>query len=556
MNRNGERSTRTDIETFVREKTQTVEFRDELASMVLDLCSIDSTPDSDTAIMRQQERAAFDLIRRIVSAIDLDFEVMQRMVDYDRLQKSESYTPPYYTHDSNPYHDRGNLVVVVRPGSSPQPSPTGSAIAVNAHVDTVHPHVPPERRGERVFGRGACDDKGNVAVMLGAVSLLGKISQAYGVAPRQNIVLMFVIDEESGGNGSVALALDRELKAFYDELVVLECCDSIVYPANRGAIWYRIELPSERFDQPLRMASKMVLSLEEMGREIRAESNDPLFPDPPVQTCHGIWGPWGEHPSRVCGYVELTAMSSLTEQEIQECLDRAIDRYVAIHGDKTKILQNGQPAVPWHYQLAGEDHRFTIRIMGRTGHMAALKQNDGALTKAAHIIDELYDSDPRISVTLVNHPEGEGLVLEGGQSFISTHSLQHIKERIWEACRPVLTASGINPEEVRKLVTMDKLHNAAFSSDPESSLFLSARESLSKMELSQPKEPRGWGASCDARIFAGEYPDMPVVTMGAGDLDNAHADDESVSVPELAQNVAALTLLLLDRTGAAPASEP
>ena len=43
---------------------------------------------------------------------------------------------------------------------------------------------------------------------------------------------------------------------------------------------------------------------------------------------------------------------------------------------------------------------------------------------------------------------------------------------------------------------------------------------------------------------------MPIITMGAGDLDNAHADDESVGITEIAQNVGAVTLLLLDRSGA------
>ena len=30
---------------------------------------------------------------------------------------------------------------------------------------------------------------------------------------------------------------------------------------------------------------------------------------------------------------------------------------------------------------------------------------------------------------------------------------------------------------------------------------------------------RGWEVSCDARLFAGEYPGCPVITFGAGQLE-------------------------------------
>ena len=46
--------------------------------------------------------------------------------------------------------------------------------------------------------------------------------------------------------------------------------------------------------------------MEKEGAAIRAESRHELFPQRPVQTCHGIIGPFGEHPSRICGEVSFT----------------------------------------------------------------------------------------------------------------------------------------------------------------------------------------------------------------------------------------------------------
>ncbi len=34
---------------------------------------------------------------------------------------------------------------------------------------------------------------------------------------------MLVVEEETGGNGSLSLAIDRELKRLYDSILVCEC---------------------------------------------------------------------------------------------------------------------------------------------------------------------------------------------------------------------------------------------------------------------------------------------------------------------------------------------
>lgn len=41
-------------------------------------------------------------------------------------------------------------------------------LVLNTHIDTVPPHVPFERSGDRVHGRGACDAKGSLAAMVAA----------------------------------------------------------------------------------------------------------------------------------------------------------------------------------------------------------------------------------------------------------------------------------------------------------------------------------------------------------------------------------------------------
>ncbi len=99
-------------------------------------------------------------------------------------------------------------------------------------------------------------------------------------------------------------------------------------------------------------------------------------------------------------------------------------------------------------------------------------------------------------------------------------------------------------------VTYDKLHNNAFSCDADSPTFKNARESAIQAGIVDEDEPvRGWDVSCDARLFAAEYPGMPVITSGPGELRFAHADNEQLFLPDLFNSICFAALYLLRETG-------
>jgi len=71
--------------------------------------------------------------------------------------------------------------------------------------------------------------------------------------------------------------------------------------------------------------------------------------------------------------------------------------------------------------------------------------------------------------------------------------------------------------------------------------------------LAQPDEPvRGWEVSCDARLFAGEYPGMPVLTFGAGQLEHAHSERERIALSALFESIVFVALFALRETGTIP----
>jgi acetylornithine deacetylase len=73
------------------------------------------------------------------------------------------------------------------------PSPV---VTLSTHLDTVPPYIAPERKGDRITGRGACDAKGIAAAMVCAAERLRAASLP--------VALLFVVGEETCHDGAHA----------------------------------------------------------------------------------------------------------------------------------------------------------------------------------------------------------------------------------------------------------------------------------------------------------------------------------------------------------------
>lgn len=115
----------------------------------------------------------------------------------------------------------------------------GRSLALNTHLDVVPPtpgQVEPFRaRIENgwLYGRGACDAKGQAAVLW----LVFKTLADLGLRPGGDLTADFVIEEECGGNGTLAVQRGG-LSA--DGAIVLEPTDLQVVHLVRGAVWFEV----------------------------------------------------------------------------------------------------------------------------------------------------------------------------------------------------------------------------------------------------------------------------------------------------------------------------
>jgi acetylornithine deacetylase/succinyl-diaminopimelate desuccinylase-like protein len=117
--------------------------------------------------------------------------------------------------------------------------PIQHRVLLAPHTDTVGAFSPdqfsPRLHNGRIYGRGACDTKGSVAAMLGALMTLARSPSRPGAT---EIVFAGVIDEENAQAGSRALAASG-FKA--DLAIVGEPTRLRVVTAHKGSLWLRLQ---------------------------------------------------------------------------------------------------------------------------------------------------------------------------------------------------------------------------------------------------------------------------------------------------------------------------
>lgn len=182
--------------------------------------------------------------------------------------------------DERPYEGRPNVRVVLKGDGS------GKSMIMNAHTDVVPPSKGQDRpfdpyvKDGAMYGRGTCDDKGQIAVMWTVLTAMKKL----GVRPRGDIIFHIVIEEETGGNGTLSL-IRRGEKA--DCCLDLEPCSNNLLTSVRGAVWFTGTVygraghsgSSGTTVSALKMAIEAMRIIEEYHDELleKTHGEDPLF---------------------------------------------------------------------------------------------------------------------------------------------------------------------------------------------------------------------------------------------------------------------------------------
>jgi acetylornithine deacetylase/succinyl-diaminopimelate desuccinylase-like protein len=155
--------------------------------------------------------------------------VARHLADYAQRARLDAELQPILPH-------RPNILIRLAP-----PGKIRQRILLAPHLDTVGgTDLPgdlftPRIKGNRLYGRGACDTKASVAVMLCA---LMELAQSGRRPANTEICFAGLIDEECGQLGSRAL-VKRRMKA--DLAIVGEPTRLRVITAHKGVVWHELQ---------------------------------------------------------------------------------------------------------------------------------------------------------------------------------------------------------------------------------------------------------------------------------------------------------------------------
>ena len=194
--------------------------REAVQDLLMDLIRIPSTRCKEGPAIRHLHQAMGPLVDQC-ELIEISDSIMQ----------DPDYAFPLPGHT---YADTPNLECIIRGRGG------GRSIVFNTHLDVVPPSegqddaFSPRMENGTVFGRGACDAKGQAATLFALALLL----KQRGSRPPGDVIFHFVFEEECGGNGTLAM-IRRGVQA--EAAVVLEPSELAVIPAVRGAVWFDLK---------------------------------------------------------------------------------------------------------------------------------------------------------------------------------------------------------------------------------------------------------------------------------------------------------------------------
>jgi acetylornithine deacetylase len=296
-----------------------------------------------------KERNAQTLIIEKFRQLGLDVDVFE-----PDNQLLERFKEADRGHD---YTDRPNVVGVWKGTGG------GKSLILNGHIDTMpfdhldewltHP-LKPLRADGKLYGRGSCDMKAGVAAMITAVESL----ITSGVKLKGDVILQSVVDEEGGGNGTLA-CIERGYRA--DAAIVTEPTLLEIMPAHMGWLFYRVEFKGKALHSAMKWrgvnaiekAVKFMEALRQLEHEWAIVKRHHFLPAPTINigTIHG--GMAGSVVPDQCvlefglHYQPTDAdeekLGSKVEAEIMETLQRVIasDAWLSEHPPIIEKYQEG-----------------------------------------------------------------------------------------------------------------------------------------------------------------------------------------------------------------------
>lgn len=356
--------------------------------------------------------------------LGLDIEVFEP--DNNKLKE---YKESSLGHE---YENRPNVVGILK-GKDKE---NAKSIILNGHIDTMpfdnidkwfsHP-LEPKIIDNKLYGRGSCDMKGGLAALILAVEVLMKLDCDI----KGDIIIESVVDEEGGGNGTLA-CVDKGYKA--DLAIVAEPTELKLMKAHMGWVFFKMDIEGKSLHSGLKWLGvnaiektiKIMDGLKELENEWLLEKRDPILPPPTINfgTING--GTAGSVVPDNCRLdfgihflptdADDNGLGSKVEKEIIDRINLISngDRWLKNHKPKLTKYQEGSPfelknnkyfleIFSNNYKkirnqkaaIGGSEYGCDARLIQNYSNVPTLMFGPGSI-KQAHGINEYIDLDQYI----------------------------------------------------------------------------------------------------------------------------------------------------------------
>ena len=254
-------------------------------------------------------------------------------IDLWEIGDGELQNHPHFYCDRKDFKGNPNLVAV-RKGSG-----GGRSIILNGHIDVVpegdmsawhdDPFSGKIEKG-KVYGRGTTDMKGgNVSLLLALESIVET-----GIRLKGDVIFQSVIEEESGGAGSLAAVL-RGYQA--DGAIIPEPTNMKLFPLQQGSMWFRLKIKGKsahggtRYEglSAIDKAYGVMEEIKKLEHERNDALNHPLYRNIPIPIPINIGSiRSGNWPSSVPDTAILEGRFGVAPKETMEAAQLSLEKLI------------------------------------------------------------------------------------------------------------------------------------------------------------------------------------------------------------------------------------
>lgn len=293
-----------------------------------------------------KERSIQEKIAARLSEMGLD-------VDMWVMEGDELLCHPYFVSPRNSFAESPNVVGVWKGTGG------GRSIILNGHVDVVPagdekqwddaPFSGEVKEG-KLYGRGATDMKGGNAAALLAIETL----QALGVRLKGDVLLQSVVEEESGGAGTLSTIL-RGYRA--DAAIIPEPTNLKIFPKQQGSMWFRLGVVGRsahggtRYEgvSAIEKSMAVIKAIADLEQKRNKRITDPLYEKLPIPVPINIGviagGKW---PSSVADLVTLEGRMGVAPGEEMENARAEMEAALASLGEPDPWFAEHPVTVEWY----------------------------------------------------------------------------------------------------------------------------------------------------------------------------------------------------------------